>query len=200
MDYLGAPEEAILEYQRNGARPARRGRPGGRRRRRWMLGRPGFARASGSASDDIPSPGSGARRRWTPWSSDGGPTRAWPDGNASLLRLLAAKLIPASFPDVDGGRPNQENIVKAGCDYTQLDRPANTVRIRLNSLVIRGQARPPRRTSRRSSTPIGGSGEAYRVRAQHVVMACWNRVTAQLVDGPAATSRSRTSATRARCR
>ena len=33
--------------------------------------------------------------------------------------------------------------------------------------------------------PTGGSGKPveFRVRATHVVMACWNRVTARLVDG-----------------
>ena len=79
---------------------------------------------------------------------DSGPSRAWPDGNTSLLRLLVSKLIPAAIQDVDGARPNQENIVKAVCDYTQLDRPGNTVRIRLNSLVTERQAGGPRRPLR----------------------------------------------------
>ena len=117
---------------------------------------------------------------------DSEPSRAWPDGNTSLLRLLVSKLIPAAFPDVDGGRPNQENIVKAACDYTQLDRPGNTVRIRLNCLVT--NVKPAGRGDRYAEvvyTPVGGSGKpvGFRVRGSHVVMACWNRVTAHLVDG-----------------
>ena len=30
---------------------------------------------------------------------------------------------------------------------------------------------------------VGGRRSGERVRAKHVVMACWNRVTARLVDG-----------------
>ena len=114
------------------------------------------------------------------------PSVLWPDGNTSLLRLLVSKLIPAAFPDVDGGRPNQENIVKAGCDYTQLDRPGNVVRIRLNSLVI--NVEPGDKRGGPASVdymPVGGDprhATGFRACGTHVIMACWNRVTAHLVQ------------------
>ena len=60
------------------------------------------------------------------------------------------------------------------------------MRIRLNSLVV--QVVPGRGRGRHASvvyTPTGGhswSATGYRVRARHVIMACWNRVTAQIVE------------------
>jgi spermidine dehydrogenase len=125
---------------------------------------------------------------------NGEPSPLWPDGNASLMRLVVSKLIPGSFPDVD-----QETIVKTDCDYSTLDRPGNTVRIRLNSLVYhvepgRGRKRDgwwkhghkPHESRHGLATVdyiVDGERRGRRVRAAHVVMACWNRVTAHLVDG-----------------
>ncbi len=108
------------------------------------------------------------------------PGRAWPDGNASVARMLVSRLIPDSFPD---GAPDQENVVRARCDYSQLDQSSSPVRIRLNSTVFR--VTPAGRRGGNSSIDYQDitTGKAYRVRATHVVMACWNRVTAQIVEG-----------------
>jgi spermidine dehydrogenase len=108
------------------------------------------------------------------------PGRAWPDGNASVARMLVSRLIPATFPD---GQPDQENVITARCDYRELDRSSAAVRIRLNSLVYR--VTPADRRNRHATIEYQDtrSGDARSVRANHVVMACWNRVTAQVVDG-----------------
>jgi hypothetical protein len=58
----------------------------------------------------------------------------FPDGNASIARLLVRKMIPA----VASG-DNMEDIVTARFDYGQLDNPQSPVRIRLNSTVVRAQ-------------------------------------------------------------
>ena len=72
--------------------------------------------------------------------------------------------------------------MKSRCDYSQLDRRRNKVRIRLNSTVV--DVKPARRHKHSASvTYVNHHGSAERVRATHVVMACWNRVTARLVDG-----------------
>src|SRR5262249_49306629 len=113
---------------------------------------------------------------------DVGSSAQWPDGNASVVRLLVSKLIPNAFPDVNGARPNQETIVVAQCRYGELDRRGQTVRIRLNSTVV--SVAPSRRKTVPAEityTTNGFTGE--RVRAKHVVMACWNRVTARIVQG-----------------
>jgi spermidine dehydrogenase len=187
MEYLGAPEEAIVEYQRGSHGLLGAGAQAVSAIDRWLLGGAGFPDALGLPDPtDIHFPGVGR----TPQMSnqvDAEPSILWPDGNTSLLRLLISKLIPESFADVDGDRPNQENIVKAICDYTQLDRPRNTVRIRLNSLVYRVRPGDKRRHNRWDLAEIDylppGMKKGRRVHAKHVVMACWNRVTAHIVKG-----------------
>jgi len=59
------------------------------------------------------------------------PVAFFPDGNASLARLLVHTLIPAVAPGT-----NADNIALAKFDYKQLDRPGNPVRLRLNSTVV----------------------------------------------------------------
>lgn len=58
----------------------------------------------------------------------------FPDGNASIARLLVRRLIPCSIPgstacDIVGGR----------VDYARLDQPTNDVRIRLPNLCVRAR-------------------------------------------------------------
>jgi spermidine dehydrogenase len=55
----------------------------------------------------------------------------FPDGNATVARLLVRKLVP----DVAPGR-SMEDVVTAPFNYSTLDRPDNLVRIRLNSTVV----------------------------------------------------------------
>jgi spermidine dehydrogenase len=55
----------------------------------------------------------------------------FPDGNASVARLLVRKLIP----EVAAGN-SMEDIVAARFDYSTLDQPANSTRIRLSSTVV----------------------------------------------------------------
>src|SRR5262249_16871704 len=118
--------------------------------------------------------------------SAGGPTRAWPDGNISLLKLIVSKLIPDAQPDVNGVRPTQLTVLNSKTNYGALDVAGNAVRIRLRSTVYnvvpsngRGQAA----TVEYVATDKNGNPQPERVRAKHVVMACWNRVTARLVQG-----------------
>lgn len=55
----------------------------------------------------------------------------FPDGNASIARLLIAKLIPNAI-----SAKNMEAVITAALDYSQLDRPQNPIRLRLNSTAI----------------------------------------------------------------
>jgi len=55
----------------------------------------------------------------------------FPDGNASVARLLVRKLIPGVAPG-----NSMEDIVTARFDYSGLDRVENLTRIRLNSTVV----------------------------------------------------------------
>jgi spermidine dehydrogenase len=169
----------------------------------WILGRPGFPDGVGLGdTDDIQLAGIG-RTPYQDSRSTGDPSRAWPDGNTSLLRLALSKLIPNAFPNVDVGdgpkRPDQLSIVKAQAVYPELDNPRNGVRVRLNSTVFNVEPCKDRKgyspvdyvlnrvpgTDRHHGHHHHGNGknEGRRVWARHVVMACWNRVTAHVVDG-----------------
>jgi spermidine dehydrogenase len=132
----------------------------------------------GLVPGDFPGVGRTAQMDSMPGSD---PTIAWPDGNASVSRLLVSKLIPNAYADIDGGHPTPANIVNAMCDYTQLDRPRNLVRVRLNSTVAR--VRPAGERGGAATIDYVQRGRGWRVHATHVVMACWNRVTVRLVDG-----------------
>jgi spermidine dehydrogenase len=55
----------------------------------------------------------------------------FPDGNASIARMLVRKLIPSIAPGT-----TMEDIVLARFDYAQIDRPEHPVRIRLNSTAV----------------------------------------------------------------
>ena len=61
------------------------------------------------------------------WSEDsfGYPVAMWPDGNASLARLMVAKLMPHSAPDVTA-----DNVAIARFDYSALDQKGADVRLR----------------------------------------------------------------------
>jgi spermidine dehydrogenase len=63
--------------------------------------------------------------------SIGGEVVHFPDGTASLARLLVRALIPA----VAGGQ-GMDDIVTAEFDYSQLDRSESPIRLRLNSTVV----------------------------------------------------------------
>lgn len=98
----------------------------------------------------------------------------FPDGNATVARLLVRKLIPA----VAAG-DSMEDIVTARFDYRQLDNAKSPVRIRLSSTVVRAQhvdnnlSKPVRITYVRD-------GKARVVEAGHVVMACYNALIPHL--------------------
>src|SRR5207245_10649168 len=56
----------------------------------------------------------------------------FPDGNASIARLLVRKLIPKAIPG-----SSATDIVTARANYAKLDQEDSPVRIRLNSTVVR---------------------------------------------------------------
>jgi spermidine dehydrogenase len=187
VHYLGAPEEALLQYQRTSHGLLGAGIQAVSALDMWLLGSPGFG--AGNLLGD-PEEAAIAGMGRTPQMNNKtiqDPTLFWPDGNASLLRLIVSKLIPDAVPDVDGDRPNQETVVKAKVDYSKLDLASNPVRMRLKSYVYEVKAGNPRAAARSNGRLAdveylhGGIG--YRVRGHHVVMACWNRVTARVVKG-----------------
>jgi len=94
----------------------------------------------------------------------------FPDGNASIARLLVGKLIPAGLP----GKQSMATIVQAPLDYEQLDKADSNVRIRLSSPVVRVQhdAAPENASWVRCAYVRGG--RMYAVRARNCILACYN--------------------------
>lgn len=95
----------------------------------------------------------------------------FPDGNASLARLLARKLIPGL---ASGG--TMDDIVLADFDYDQLDRDGSDVRIRLNSTVIDVH-------QTHNAVDIGYvlAGRAHRITGKHAVLACFHMMIPYLM-------------------
>ena len=88
----------------------------------------------------------------------------FPDGNASVARLLVRNLIPEVAPG-----NTMEDIVDARFDYSKLDWGDAPVRLRLNSTVV-------------GAINVDGGvevsyvegGKAYTVRGKHCILACYN--------------------------
>jgi spermidine dehydrogenase len=95
----------------------------------------------------------------------------FPDGNASLARLLVRALVP----DVAGGN-TMDDIVLAGFDYDRLDRADNNVRIRLQSTVI-----DVRQRGETVSLGYVRGGKPHRVTAKHAVLACFHMMIPYLM-------------------
>jgi spermidine dehydrogenase len=185
MRYVGAPEEAIVQYQRNGHSLLGAGAQAISAADAWMLGQAGFDGVALPDPTEVADNGFPGIGRTPQMGNQTGaePSPLWPDGNASLLRLLVSKLIPGSFADVNGAPPNQENIVVANVDYSRLDRRSNDVRIRLRSFVFNVKPGKHGRDLAEVDYVEIGTDKGRRVRGRHVIMACWNRVTAHIVDG-----------------
>ncbi len=91
----------------------------------------------------------------------------FPDGNASIARLLVRKLIPDAMP---GG--TMEDVVLARADYAALDRADQPVRIRLNSTVVRARNLDGGGVELRYMR----AGKSCRVTAGQAILACWHSV------------------------
>ena len=102
--------------------------------------------------------------------ADGGSyTFHFPDGNASIARLLVRDLIAGSVPG-----DNAEDVVTARIDYARLDQAASPVRIRLSSTVVRARNIGEPSSSSEVEIVYFRLGETYAVRASSCVLACYN--------------------------
>jgi spermidine dehydrogenase len=93
----------------------------------------------------------------------------FPDGNASVARLLVRRLIPGAIPG-----STMDDVVTAKADYARLDRKNSPVRIRLNSAVVRVRHDRSRASAGGVEVVYERAGRLHRVWAQAVVLACWH--------------------------
>jgi spermidine dehydrogenase len=105
--------------------------------------------------------------------SIGGEVAHFPDGNASIARLLVRALIP----EVADGR-GTDDVVTAAFDYSELDRPSSTVRLRLNSTVVRVEEED-------GAVGVGfvRDGGTFRLKGRHCVLACDHSIIPHLCPG-----------------
>jgi spermidine dehydrogenase len=128
----------------------------------WALGLPGF---QGMNLD----PGAAPHMSYSAagYASGGSSRFHFPDGNASIARLLVRDLIPQAMP---GSRV--EDVVTAQADYSQLDRDGSPVRIRLNSTVVR--TRNIEGDAAGVEIAYASGDKVFTARAKNCVLACWN--------------------------
>lgn len=103
-------------------------------------------------------------------------TNHFPDGNATVARLLVKKMIPNVAPGVNG-----EYIVLAKFDYDELDKPSNSARIRLNSTVVNVAHGGDPQSSNEVFVNYIQDGKSYQVKGKGVVMACYNMIIPHIV-------------------
>jgi spermidine dehydrogenase len=135
----------------------------------WGLGFPGF---DGLGLD--PAPGPGMNRDAIPYD---GPEYYFhfPDGNATLARLLVRALVPSCLPA--GGA---DDLVSARCDYARLDQAGAPGRIRLNSTVVKVAHGGPAASASEVEVTYLRGGALHRVRAKRAILACWSSMVPYL--------------------
>ena len=116
-------------------------------------------------------PGSAPRMGYTPagYADGGSYTFHFPDGNATIARLLVRNLIPAALPGEDC-----RDVVGAKVDYARLDRMDNAVRIRLSSIAVRARNLGDAAAARGVEVAYVRGGQVFTVRASDCVLASWN--------------------------
>ena len=130
----------------------------------WAIGLPGF---QGLHLD----PGAAPNMSYSAagYANGGSYRYHFPDGNATIARLLVRALIPEAVPG-----HTVEDVVTANANYGQLDRVTSPVRLRLNSTVV--AARNLGRTEPAAEVEVSYTqgSQLFTVRAKRCVLACWN--------------------------
>ena len=95
----------------------------------------------------------------------------FPDGNASIARLLVRNLIPEAIPG-----NSATDVVTAKANYAKLDERTSPVRIRLNSTAVRVKhaGDPARATDVEIAYARGG--KVYTAKSKNCILACWHVV------------------------
>lgn len=132
----------------------------------WAFGFPGFQGLELK-------PGAAPHMGYTAagYADGGSYTFHFPDGNASVARLLVRDLVPESLPGAGA-----EGIVTARLDYARLDRPQAAVRIRLNATAVRVRHVGDPAAGTEVEIAYARGGALASVRARACVLACYNMI------------------------
>jgi spermidine dehydrogenase len=104
----------------------------------------------------------------------------FPDGNASIARMLVRRMIPGIAPG-----STMEDIVLARFDYAQIDVPDSPVRIRLNSTVV-----DVRNAAQGVEVAYVSGGKAARVAGANCVLACYHAMIPYIASEASAEQRA----------
>ncbi len=132
----------------------------------WGLGFPGFL---GMNLDRTP--GKGMNRDAIPNAEAEKYFFHFPDGNASIARLLVRQLIPEAIPG-----ESMSDIVTARANYARLEDTSSPVQIRLNSTAVRVRHLGDPAKANEVEIAYSRYGKLYSVRAKNCVLACWHVV------------------------
>lgn len=130
----------------------------------WGLHYPGF---KGMNLD--PTPGKGMNRDTIPNAEAEKYFFHFPDGNASIARLLVRALVPAAIPGNSAA-----DVVTARADYARLDDAGSPVRIRLNSIAVRVKHLGTPAAAKQVEVAYIRGGKVHTVRADSCILACWH--------------------------
>lgn len=130
----------------------------------WALGLPGF---QGMHLD----PGAAPNMSYSAagYANGGSYRYHFPDGNASIARLLVRDLIPGAIPG-----HSVEDVVTARADYSKLDESDSPIRIRLNSAVVAARNLGNPSNAQEVEVAYARGKDLFKVHAKSCVLACWN--------------------------
>lgn len=97
----------------------------------------------------------------------------FPDGNASLARMLVRKLIPSVAPG-----DNMDDVILAKFDYSKLDEEGKNTRLRLNSICVHAENTADNVVE---VTYIHKNETLRKIRGKKVIMAGYNMMIPSLV-------------------
>ena len=132
----------------------------------WGFDLPGF---NGLKLD--PTPGKGMNRDAIPNEEAEKYFFHFPDGNATIARLLVRQMIPSAI----SGQTASDIVLKRA-DYSKLDQASSPVRIRLNSTAVRVKHVGDAASAKEVEVEYACGGKVYTTRAKNVVLACWHVV------------------------
>jgi spermidine dehydrogenase len=115
------------------------------------------------ASETLGMPGMKAQRKIPGTEPEEPYIYHFPDGNASIARMLVRRLVPGVAPGA-----TMDDIVRARFDYTQLDQPEHDVRLRLSSAAVQ-----VRNVAQGVEVDYVTGGTPTRIAARDCVLACY---------------------------
>ena len=138
----------------------------------WGLNLPGF---DGMKLD--PAPGKGMNRDAIPNEEADKYFFHFPDGNASIARLLVRRLIPDAMPG-----QSATDVVTAKANYSKLDQSNSGVRIRLNSTAVRVKHLGDHASAKEVEVAYARGGKVFTAKAKSAILACWHVVIPYICD------------------